>query len=126
MPEASDIVREFLAECSKGKTQMQAAFHRFFTPATVWENVGLGTTTGADDALGLIAQFEQDVGATHFTVDMLSIATSSDRVLTERVDHMVADDGRRIITLRLMGIFEIKDDKILAWRDYFDTVGMRG
>lgn len=32
---------------------------------------------------------------------------------------MVANDGRRIITFRLMGIFETSDRKIVAWRDYF-------
>lgn len=125
MPDASMIVDQFLAECGKSKDQMQAAFRHFFTPTTVWENVGLVTTVGADEAIALLDQFEKDVGATHLIVEMLSIAASGDRVLTERIDHMVADDGRRIITLRLMGIFEISDGKIAAWRDYFDTAAMQ-
>lgn len=104
---------------------MQAAFRRFFTPSTVWENVGLVTTQGADEAIALLDQFEKDVGATHLIVEMLGIAASGDRVLTERIDHMVANDGQRIITLRLMGIFEIGDGKIVAWRDYFDTAAMQ-
>lgn len=125
MPDASAIVNEFLAECAKGKAQMQAAFRCFFTPSTIWENVGLVTTQGADEAIALLDQFEKDVGATHLIVEMLGIAVSGDRVLTERVDHMVANDRRRIITLRLMGIFEISDGKIVAWRDYFDTAAMQ-
>lgn len=125
MADASTIVNQFLAECGEGKDQMQAAFRRFFTPTTIWENVGLVTTVGADEAIALLDQFEKDVGPTHLIVEMLSIAASGDRVLTERVDHMVADDGRRIITLRLMGIFEISGGKIAAWRDYFDTAAMQ-
>ena len=48
----------------------------------------------------------------------LNIAENGNMVLTERVDDFVLE-GRRI-SIPLMGVFEIRDGKIAAWRDYFD------
>lgn len=48
----------------------------------------------------------------------LHIAANGNVVLTERVDDFVLD-GRRM-SIPLMGVFEIRDGKIAAWRDYFD------
>ena len=41
------------------------------------------------------------------------------RVLAERVDHIIIDG--KTIDARCMGAFEVADDKITAWRDYFDS-----
>lgn len=47
-----------------------------------------------------------------------NIATDKNTVLTERVDEFVLN-GKRI-HLPVMGTFEISNDKIKTWRDYFD------
>jgi limonene-1,2-epoxide hydrolase len=39
-------------------------------------------------------------------------------VVTERVDHFLA--GNKRISVPCMGIFELRDGKIAAWRDYWD------
>jgi limonene-1,2-epoxide hydrolase len=39
-------------------------------------------------------------------------------VLTERIDHFVVGDTR--VSVPCMGIFELRDGKIAAWRDYWD------
>jgi len=40
-------------------------------------------------------------------------------VLNERTDRFLLKDGRWV-ALRVMGVFEVADGKITAWRDYFD------
>ena len=40
-------------------------------------------------------------------------------VLNERTDRFRLTDGRWV-ELRVMGVFEVQDGKITAWRDYFD------
>lgn len=40
-------------------------------------------------------------------------------VMNERTDVMRRTDGRRI-ELPVMGVFEVRDGQIAAWRDYFD------
>jgi limonene-1,2-epoxide hydrolase len=49
---------------------------------------------------------------------LLSIAVNGERVLTERVDDFSI--GGVEVSLPIMGVFEIRNGKILAWRDYFD------
>jgi limonene-1,2-epoxide hydrolase len=39
-------------------------------------------------------------------------------VLTERLDKFVL--GGKTVELPVAGVFELKDGKITAWRDYFD------
>ena len=59
------------------------------TPGTVWENVGLATTTGIDEAIALNAQLGQSIGIATIRVDTLTIAEAGNKVLTERIDHLV-------------------------------------
>lgn len=41
-------------------------------------------------------------------------------MLTERVDHLLRPDGNVLLSVRLMGAFELDDDKFVRWRDYAD------
>ncbi len=54
-----------------------------------------------------------------YQMRLLNIAVNGNIVLTERIDDMVYDGNK--ISARCMGAFEVKDDKITAWRDYFDV-----
>lgn len=121
MPSPIETVTAFCAEWGKNKQAMFDSFRTYFTPTTVWENVGLATTTGIDEALGLMQTFE---GCETIRVDMVNISADGNKVLTERVDTMVGPDGKDIMGIRLMGIFEVEGDKIARWRDYFDTAVM--
>jgi limonene-1,2-epoxide hydrolase len=49
----------------------------------------------------------------------LNIAASGNIVLTERIDNFDMKSGNKV-SVPVMGTFEIKDGKIIAWRDYFD------
>lgn len=56
-----------------------------------------------------------------FESEVLAIAASADgaRVLTERHDAFVF--GARRVDVPVMGVFELRDGRIAAWRDYFDV-----
>jgi limonene-1,2-epoxide hydrolase len=126
MSSAIDTVNAFLAECARSKEAMHAAFRSYFNPTTIWENVGMMSTTGAEEALALMGNFEAQLGLATMKVDMVAIAAQGNKVLTERVDHMVKPDGGVAMSVRVCGIFEVEGGKITAWRDYFDTAGMMG
>ena len=51
--------------------------------------------------------------------ELTFIAENGNAVLTERIDNFNYKDGRKI-SLPVMGTFEVKNGKILKWRDYFD------
>ena len=121
MATATETVKAFCVQFSNSKLGMHEAIRAYFTPKTVWENVGLAVTTGIDDALGVLAQFNQAMGIDAIDIEMLAIAADGDRVLTERIDHLLRADGSEVWDPRVMGIFEIEDGRIRAWRDYFDS-----
>jgi limonene-1,2-epoxide hydrolase len=118
---ATETVKAFCVQFSKSKLGMHEAIRAHFTPTTVWENVGLAVTTGIDEALGVLAQFNQAMGIDAIDIEILAIAADGDRVLTERIDHLLRADGSEVWDPRVMGIFEIEDGRIRAWRDYFDS-----
>jgi limonene-1,2-epoxide hydrolase len=121
MPTPIETVTAFCAEWGKSEQAMFDSFRRYFTPTTVWENVGLATTTGIDEALALMQGF---AGVATIGVGMVSIAAVGNKVLTERIDRMIDADSKEMMAVRLMGIFEVEDGKIAEWRDYFDTAVM--
>jgi limonene-1,2-epoxide hydrolase len=47
-------------------------------------------------------------------------------VMTERTEHFTRRDGsREPFVLPVMGVFELRDGKVAAWRDYFERGHLR-
>ena len=120
MPTPTETVMEFLSMLEK-PGGFPAAIRAFFTPESNYKNVGLSDTTGIEASVAFVEAFEKQTGISYMVVDQLTIAEAGDKVLTERIDRLYAADGREIMAPWVMGIFEVKDGKIAAWRDYFDT-----
>lgn len=114
-------VIDFCNAASQGREGLRDAIRRWFTSRTVWVNVGLAETTGIEEAIALADQLEQTMGIASIRIEMLAIAAVGDKVLTERIDEMIAGDGSMMHRDPVMGIFEIEAGKIAAWRDYFDS-----
>jgi len=93
-----------------------------------WANSGLPTLRGRQAILehGASGGFSQEIpilqGMTSFSADVLHIASAGNVVFTERVDHHWDADGRDLMTPHIAGIVEIRDGRIAALRDFYDTV----
>ncbi len=119
MPTPLEIISEFCnAFVADGG---RPAIRKWFTPETVWTNVGISTTTGIDQAIGMVDELEKSMGIATVRIEMLAIAADGNRVLTERLDIFQRADGSEIGRVTLMGIYEIEADRIVAWRDYVDV-----
>jgi limonene-1,2-epoxide hydrolase len=53
-----------------------------------------------------------------------NVLSGDDIVMMERVDVIPRADGNH--ELPVMGVIELRDGKISAWREYFDMTQMRG
>lgn len=114
-------VAAFLERVDTGLDGFAAAVRRWFTPQTVWENVGMSLTTGPDEALTVIDGMKT-AGIAAMRVENLAVAAVGNRVLTERIDYMVDANGNTRRVVRTMGIFEVSETgEIIRWSDYFDT-----
>ncbi|MBV1691756.1 nuclear transport factor 2 family protein [Novosphingobium sp. G106] len=121
MQSPAQIVSDFIALWEEPDGFPQAV-DTYFTPDTVWENHGLITTRGPEEAIGFYDQFGAATGMKGMRIDVLAIAETGAKVLTERVDYILGAGGETVMTVPVMGIFEVEGGRITAWRDYFDTV----
>lgn len=88
----------------------------FFTPDAVYHNIPMAPAQGTEAIRATLASFMSTETKVEFKVT--NQAVNGNVVLNERVD--VFTTGDKVISLAVMGVFEVVDGKIAAWRDYFD------
>ena len=113
MTTAEALVREFCDAWTKRDADLLT---EYFTDDAVYHNMPLAPLTGRAAIREFLAGFLAGVTSAEFR--MLNLVASGDVVMTERVDAftMAGREGEFLV----MGIFEVRDGKIAAWRDYFD------
>ena len=121
MSSALDEVLAFFTEWKPTLTDMLASMERRFTDSTVWENVGVSKTTGFAEAKAFMDGFAQMYPIVSGEVIVHHAAANGNVVLTERTDIFHDAQGKEIVSIKLMGVFEMDGPHIVAWRDYFDT-----
>jgi limonene-1,2-epoxide hydrolase len=122
--QAAKTVQEFLRAWSR-PDGWRNAFVDYFSPDCVYENVGLSKTIGPDEAITFVLAFESKLPFVTMTVDVRTILESGGVVMTERIDRFHDAQGTEIFSLPVMGVFEVVQGKIAAWRDYFDASSFR-
>ena len=55
MVSPTDVVKGFMAEWETDGARMRAGFRRYFTPHTVYENIGMSRSIGPEAAIALVA-----------------------------------------------------------------------
>ena len=86
--------------------------------AIIWHNVGLPKVRGISK-VGRYMRLLAKPGY-GFDVTIHNIAADGNIVLTERTDVLVWHRLR--VEFWVCGTFELRDGKVLVWRDYFDNV----
>jgi len=110
---SEQIVRDF---CAAWERKDMDELLTFFTDDAVYHNIPLEPAVGHEAIKGVMEMFVPMSKEIEFKI--LNIAADGDTVITERVDTFVMDGGT--ISIPVAGVFEVKDGKIAAWRDYFD------
>jgi limonene-1,2-epoxide hydrolase len=88
----------------------------YFAEDGIYHNMPMGPVQGHAALRPFIAGFLSGWSKTEW--EIRSIVGSDDVVIAERVDRTVVGD--KPVDLPCCGVFELKDGKIAAWRDYFD------
>jgi limonene-1,2-epoxide hydrolase len=121
---AKEIVRHFLKDCSV-EGGLPLAFRDYFTSDCLYENVGLSKTTGPAEAIAFVESFASRMPFHTFTVEMLRIIEEGPIVMTERIDHFHDQSGKVFFSIPVMGVFELRGEKICLWRDYADLTAFK-
>ena len=113
-----EVVRRFCAAWSDNLAAGDLA--AFFTDDAVYHNIPLEPVVGREDIADTIATFIRPgaPGIESIEFRVINIAADGPVVMTERVDVFQLAD--KTFELPVMGIFEVGEGKIKAWRDYFD------
>lgn len=113
MAEPLTVVTEFCAAWSRMDLDELSGY---FAEDAVYHNIPIEPVVGRDAIRSFIESFTAGVERVEFEVR--HIAATGPVVMTERVDRFFSPG--HVISLPVMGTFEIRDGAITAWRDYFD------
>ena len=114
-----DVLRAVFDGWESGIEAGRAALRAHLTDDCRWEQTGLPTTTGAEEAAQFFASMEA-MGFERMVVELRHVTGARDVVFSERVDWLVRPDGTRVGPWPVVGVMEFRDGKISAWREYFD------
>lgn len=121
--EAASVVREFASALGETTDDNIAAFERFIAPDIVWDT-GSRVLHSLAACLEHLRTLPESFGVAAFRVHVHHLAAEGRFVLTERVDDLIAVDGTLLHETKVMGVFEVDEGRITAWRDYYDTAGL--
>jgi limonene-1,2-epoxide hydrolase len=108
-----ELIRRFLDACVRADP---GEFASYFTEDAIWWNAPWQPVQGRDAIRETLRRGAERMQALPW--EIRNIAAGKDVVLTERVDHFMVRGVR--VSVPCMGIFELRDGKIAAWRDYWD------
>ena len=91
-------------------------FAGYFAQDATWWNAPWKPVQGREAIRETLRRGSQTMAALPW--EILHILADGDIVMVERVDHFQVGDTR--IRVPCMGIFELRDNHIAAWRDYWD------
>ena len=93
----------------------------YFAPDALYHNIPLPPLRGRQEIYeslkGLPHRFKQ------IRTEILHQVSSGNLVMNERIDYFTFED--RQVALPIVGVFELEQGKIKAWRDYFDLGTMQ-
>ena len=113
MTENEVIIREFIAAWSRLDAGELAGY---FAEEGVYHNMPSGPVQGRGNIEQFIAGFIAPWQSTDW--EIITLLADGDTVVVERLDKTVVAGSE--VNLPCLGVFEMADGKIRAWRDYFD------
>lgn len=113
MSDSEAVVREFCT--AFGRRDIEELLG-FFTDDAIYHNIPMAPANGKSEIRAALEMFVPDSPAIEF--EMLNIASNGPVVFTERIDRMTIMGNQ--VAAPVAGVFEVREGKIAAWRDYFD------
>lgn len=112
---ADELVTEF---CSLWAAPDPERLAGYFTDDAVYHNIPMEPVHGREAIEKFIAELLTTFDGIDFNVHRQ--VSDGSIVMNERTDVMRRKGGGDI-PVPVMGVFEVRDDRIAAWRDYFDA-----
>jgi len=112
--ESVAFIRRFIDACVRADPD---DFASYFTEDATWWNSPWKPIKGRDAIRDTLRRGAERMTALPW--EIRHILANGDVVITERVDHFLV--GNKRVSVPCMGVFELREGKIVAWRDYWDA-----
>ena len=99
-------------------------YHEMLADDVVWETVGLPPRVGLAAASDYLDVLRARTGMSYCDVELITLASDGDTVMTERIDTMKRSDGSTIVAFRIVGVTVLRGDHIVRYTDYCDLSGV--
>ena len=113
---AREIVVDF---CAAFERRNSTDLLAYMAQDIVYENVPLPAMRGIDAAASFLIPLLAKASKIEFKILNIAVSGSGEQVLTERLDRIHFSTGT--VDIPLMGIFVVREGKIVEWRDYADN-----
>ena len=110
---AEQVVNDFCAAIGR---KDQAAAMGLVAEDCYYDNVPIGHMVGHEKMLEVLGPMFSSPDAVEF--EILRQTATGNMVMNERIDRFIL--AGKQIELPVMGVFEVNENKITFWRDYFD------
>jgi limonene-1,2-epoxide hydrolase len=117
---AKQVVTGFFKRWNGGFDEMLRAFYDTMTPGCIWKNSGFPDAVGPAQCAALLGQLREALKVAKIEVTITNLVGEGPLVVTERRDDIMLADGKVVASMDVLGIFEIVDGRIAAWREYAD------
>jgi limonene-1,2-epoxide hydrolase len=119
MSDNIQVVQDFIAAWNANDVERIMAF---LSDDCFYHNIPMEPMKGATAIRAFIGGFSGMASEIDWVVHHIA-AGADGAVLTERTDRFLI--GEKWMEILVMGVFELADGKITAWRDYFDLAQMQ-
>ncbi|MEO8541446.1 MAG: limonene-1,2-epoxide hydrolase family protein, partial [bacterium] len=106
----SNFVKEF--DSSPDAARISA----YFSDDAIYHNIPVAPIHGREAIANAIGGWKDRMQSAGW--EIVHQVSNGDVVINERIDRFTVGDKN--VSLPVVGVFELKDGKITAWRDYFD------
>jgi limonene-1,2-epoxide hydrolase len=114
MSKPEHVVRSMIEACSARDVEGALSF---FCPDAIYHNIPIAPVRGLEAIRTVLAEFLTLATDVDWRIHAM-LSNADGLVMNERTDCFDLPAGR--LELPVMGVFQVRDGKIAAWRDYFD------
>lgn len=118
------LVVDFFDGMGPDLDAFRETYRRLLAEDVVWETVGRPPRIGRPACLEYLETLRDRTGMEYCDVELLTMVSSGDTVITERVDTMKRADGTTVIAFRIVGVTVLDAGRIVRYTDYCDLSPM--
>jgi limonene-1,2-epoxide hydrolase len=125
-PEVEQIAIEFFRRWAVSFDELCASFEDVMAPVCRWEQRPMLVTNTRSQALRFLRVSRRVLRLATVEVELPYVTSVGNVVLTERIDHLLRNDGTLIASAPVAGVLEFDGRRVVAWREYFNAIGFAG